>query len=67
VPPLNANNEVYLEIKAEKIEWKFTPLHQSTGESRKKITANKSLDNMTDLKYLGTRVTDKNSSQYAYN
>jgi hypothetical protein len=54
------SNEVSLEINVEKTKYMLLSHHQNTGQNRHIKIANRSFENVSQLKYLGTAVTNKN-------
>jgi hypothetical protein len=60
---IDASKEVGLEINAEKTKYMLLSLHQNVGRNRDIKTANRSFENVSQLKYLGTTVTNQNLMQ----
>jgi hypothetical protein len=56
---IDASKEVGLEISVEKTKYMFLSRHQNVGRNRDIKIANRSSENMSQLKYLRTTVTDK--------
>jgi hypothetical protein len=56
---IDAGKEVGLEINTEKTKYMLLSSHQSAGQNHDIKTANRSLDHVAQLKYLGTAVTIK--------
>jgi hypothetical protein len=57
----DASKEVGLEINVEKTKYMLLPRHQNAGQNRDKEIAHRSFENVSQFKYLGTRVTNQNS------
>jgi hypothetical protein len=57
---INASKEVGLEIKAEKTTNMLLSSHQNVGQNRDIKLANRSFENVSQFKYLGTSVTNQN-------
>jgi hypothetical protein len=57
---LNASKEVGLEINGEKTKYMFISHHQTTGQNHYIRVANKSLENVTKIKYLGMTTANQN-------
>jgi hypothetical protein len=55
----DANKKVGLDINAKKCNYGLLPFHQKAGQNLDIKTANRSFENMVQLKYLGTTVTKK--------
>jgi sorting nexin-29 len=60
---IDASREVGLEINAEKTKYVLLSRHQNAGQNRDMKIANRRFENVSQLKYLGTTVTDKNLIQ----
>jgi hypothetical protein len=60
---IDASKEVGLEINVEKTKYMFLSRHQNAGQNRDIKIANRSFENVSQFKYLGTTVTNKNSIQ----
>jgi hypothetical protein len=58
-----ASKEVGLELTAEKTKYNLMSLHQNAGQNRNIKVANRSFENVTEFRYLGTTVTDQNLIQ----
>jgi hypothetical protein len=56
---IDASEEVGLEIKAEDTKYMLLSRHQNTGQNHEIRIANRSFENVTQLKYLGTTVTNQ--------
>jgi hypothetical protein len=57
---IDASKEVGLEINAEKTKYMFLSCHQNVGQNRDIKIANRSFENVSQFKYLGTTVTNRN-------
>jgi hypothetical protein len=55
--------EVSLEINIEKTKYMLLSRHQNVGQNRDIKIANRSFENMSQFKYLGTTVTNQNLIQ----
>jgi hypothetical protein len=60
---IDASEEVGLEIKVEKTKYMLPSHHQSVGQNQERKIANRSFENVSQFKYLGTTVTDRNLIQ----
>jgi hypothetical protein len=60
---IDASKEVGLEINAEKTKYMLISRHQNVGRNRDIKIANRSFGNVSQLKYLGTTVTNQNLIQ----
>jgi hypothetical protein len=60
---IDAGKEVGLEINVEKFKYMLLSSHQNIGQNRDINTANKSFENVSQFKYLGTTVTNRNLIQ----
>jgi hypothetical protein len=60
---IDASKEVGLEINVEKTKYILLSRHQNAGQNRDIKTANRSFENVSQVKYLGTKVTNKNLIQ----
>jgi hypothetical protein len=58
-----AGVEVGLEVNAEKTKYSLLSRHQNAGQSHDIKIANRSFENVTQFKYFGTRVKNKNLVQ----
>jgi hypothetical protein len=56
---IDASNEVNLEINVEKTKYMLLSRHQNVGQNRDIKTANRSFENVSQFKYLGTTVTNQ--------
>jgi hypothetical protein len=61
--PTDGVTEVDLEVDAEKTKYMFLSHHQNAGQNRDIGTANRSDENVSQFKYLGTTVTNQNLVQ----
>jgi hypothetical protein len=59
----DASKEIGLEIKVEKTKYKLLSCHQNVGQNRDVKIANRSFENVSQFKYLGTTVTNQNLIQ----
>jgi hypothetical protein len=59
----DASKEVGLEINVEKTEYMLLSRHQNVGQNRDIKIANRSFENVSQLKYLGTTVPSQNLIQ----
>jgi hypothetical protein len=57
---IDASKEVGLEINVEKSKYMLLPRQQNIGENRDMKIANRSFENVSQFKYLGTTVTNQN-------
>jgi rhamnogalacturonyl hydrolase YesR len=60
---IDASKEVSLEINVEKTKYILISLHQDVGRNRDVKIANRSFENVSQLKHLGTTVTNQNLIQ----
>jgi hypothetical protein len=60
---IDASKEVGLEIKVEKTKYMLLSRHQNVGQNSNIKIANISFENASQLKYLGTTVTNQNLIQ----
>jgi hypothetical protein len=60
---IDASKEVGLEIKVEKTKCMLLSHHQNVGQNRDIKIANRSFENVSQFKYFGTTVTNKNLIQ----
>jgi hypothetical protein len=60
---IDVSKEVGLEINAEKTKYMLLSRHQNVGQNRYIKIANRSFENMSQFKYLGTTVTNQNLIQ----
>jgi hypothetical protein len=62
-PLIDINKEVGLEVNTEKTKYMLMSHHQNVGQNRVTKIANRSFENMAELKYLGTAITNQNLIQ----
>jgi hypothetical protein len=55
----DASTEVDVEVKTEKTKYVLMSRHQNAGQNHNRKIANISFETVSDLKYLGTAVTDQ--------
>jgi hypothetical protein len=60
---IDASKEVGLEMNVEKTKYMLLSRHQNVGQNRDIIIANRSFENVSQFKYLGTTVTNQNLIQ----
>jgi hypothetical protein len=60
---IDASREVGLEINVEKTKYMMLSCHQNVGQNRDMKIANRSFENVSQFKYLGTTVTNQNLNQ----
>jgi hypothetical protein len=59
----NASKEIGLHVKAKKTKYMLLSRHQNAGQNHDIKIANRSFENVTQLKYSGTKATDQNFIQ----
>jgi hypothetical protein len=57
---IESSKEVGLEINVDKSKYMLLSRHQNAGQNRDIKIANRSFENVSQFKYLGTTVTNKN-------
>jgi hypothetical protein len=60
---IGASKEVGLEINVDKTKYMLLSRHQNVGQNRGIKIANRSFENVSQFKYLGTTVTNQNLIQ----
>jgi hypothetical protein len=60
---IDASKDVGLEINVDKTKYMLLSRHQNVGQNRDVKIANRSYENESQFKYLGTTVTDRNLIQ----
>jgi hypothetical protein len=60
---IDASKEVGLEINVDKTKYMLLSRHQNVGQNRDIKIANRSFENVSQFKYLGTTVTNQNLIQ----
>jgi hypothetical protein len=60
---IDASKEVGLEINVERTKYMLLSPHQNAGQNREIEIANRSVENVSQFKYLGTTVTNQNLIQ----
>jgi hypothetical protein len=60
---IDASKEVGLEINVEKTKYVLLSRHQNVSQNRDVKLANRSFENVSQFKYLGTKVTNQNLIQ----
>jgi hypothetical protein len=60
---IDASKEVGLEINVDKTKYMLLSRHQNIGQNWEMKIANRSFENVSQLKYLGTTVTNQNMIQ----
>jgi hypothetical protein len=60
---IDASKEVGLEINVEKTKYMLLSCHQNVGQNQDIKIANRSFENVSQFKYLGTTVTNQNLIQ----
>jgi hypothetical protein len=61
---IDASKEVDLEINVDKTKYMLLSRHQNVGQNRDIKIANRSFENVSQLKYLGTTVTNQNLIEF---
>jgi hypothetical protein len=57
---IDVSKEVGLEVNVDKTKYMLLSRHQNVGQNRDIKIANRSLENVSQFKYLGTTVTNQN-------
>jgi hypothetical protein len=57
---IDVSKEVGLEINVDKTKYMLVSRHQNVGQNQDIKIANRSFENVSQFKYLGTTVTDQN-------
>jgi hypothetical protein len=60
---IDASKEVGLEVNVEKTKYMLLPRDKNAGQNREIKIGNESFENVSQVKYLRTTVTDQNSIQ----
>jgi hypothetical protein len=60
---IDASKEIGVEVNADKTKYMLLSRHQNAGQNQDIKIANRSFENMTELKYLRTTVTNQNLIQ----
>jgi hypothetical protein len=60
---IDTSKEVGLEINVEKTKYMLLSRHRNAGQNRDIKIANRSFENVSQFKYLGTTVTNQNLNQ----
>jgi hypothetical protein len=60
---IDASKEIGLEINVDKTKYMLLSRHQNVGQNQDIKIANRSFENVSQLKYLGTTVTNQNLIQ----
>jgi hypothetical protein len=60
---IDASKEIGLEINVDKTKYMLLSRHQNVGKNRDIKIANRSFENVSQFKYLGTTVTNQNLIQ----
>jgi hypothetical protein len=60
---IDASKEVGLEMNVENTKYMLLSRHQNAGQNRDIKIANRSFENVSQFKYLGTKVTNTNFIQ----
>jgi ribosomal protein S2 len=60
---IDADKEVGLEVNTEKTKYMLLSRHQNAGQTHNMKIGNRCFENVVQLRYLGTTITDQNMIQ----